>query len=356
MSQCLEYAFDIDAEVEPIPETDHHYTMNAIDNDFGDNFDDLIQEDRATISLCKGLRRKTVIIEDLQPLDTTKSEYSYRPFDNINQFWAGPSYWKFRKSRKLTMIRETITSSEAVSIVPVATAKRRKANRKKNQPVKFTLLFDQSDNDFILVTSKKALKFKNSKIYIRWDTKKLKLPTDLQVDRNMFNHYTYCPSIPVSGLKPTKTTVISEMDLDDDYDFDQVDDNDMGGAGGFDANDVRILSLRLLPFPKKSHLICICFDFFYFQDLHLNHTNGAPVDMDHSGMDVAQMDSQSQTNHGVHEISQHFEGAPELVRTGSFCLDVHSNGISINFFYNIFFLFDEFRFKRSIFNLPVAPK
>lgn len=230
MSQCLEYAFDIDAEVEPIPSGADHYTMDVMDFDDGNDFDDLTQEDRVAISACKGLRRKTTIIEDLRPSDTTKLEYSYRPLDNINQFWAGPSYWKFRKSRKLTMNRESIASSEGSTVAPVTHANRRRANRHKFEPIKFTSMIesvcekggDSDDEVFFSIDSKSGKKFKKTNVYKRWDSKKLKLPTDLHIDRELFNYYAYCPNFPI-GKKPIETPV-TEIDADDGYDFDNGDD------------------------------------------------------------------------------------------------------------------------------------
>lgn len=230
MSQCLEYAFDIDAEVEPIPSGADHYTMDVMDFDGGNDFDDLTQEDRVAISACKGLRRKTTIIEDLRPSDTTKLEYSYRPLHNIDQFWAGPSYWKFRKSRKLTMNRESIATSEGSTVAPTAHANRRRANRLKFEPVKFTSMIesvrekggDSDDDIFVAIDSKVGQKFKKTNVYKRWDSKKLKLPTDLHIDRDLFGYHAYCPSFSI-GKKPIETPV-TEIDADDGYDFDNGDD------------------------------------------------------------------------------------------------------------------------------------
>lgn len=226
MSQCLEYAFDMDAEVEPMPVSDN-YAMDVMDFDSGNDFDDLTSEDRAAISACKGLRRKATLIEDLRPSDTTKLEYSYRPLDNINQYWAGPSYWKFRKSRKMTLESGSTTSSEGSSIAPTAQAKR-KTNRNRIEPVKFTkLIGNQADSDdeiFITVDSKIAQKFKKTNNSKRWDSKKLKLPTDLHIDRNLFNYFTYCPNTSVGIKKPSETPA-NEMDTDDGYDFDSTDDH-----------------------------------------------------------------------------------------------------------------------------------
>lgn len=226
----------MDAEVEPIPATDHYADpMDVMDFDGGNDFDDLTQDDKAAITACKGLRRKATMIEDLRPSDTTKLEYSYRPLDNINQFWAGPSYWKFRKSRKPSMVRDSL-ASDGSTVAPTAHANKRKVNR-KIEPIKFTKLTEiVSDNDadsdddiFISVDSKLAQKFKKTNVFKRWDSKKLKLPTDLHIDRHLFNFYTYQPSYSIVkepiGTPAIEIDADADVDADDDrYDFDAADD------------------------------------------------------------------------------------------------------------------------------------
>lgn len=234
----------MDAEVESMPITDN-YTMDVMDFDSGNDFDDLTQEDRAAISACKGLRRKATIIDDLRPSDTTKLEYSYRPLDNINQYWAGPSYWKFRKSRKTTIEQGSMTSSEGSSVAPTAQAKR-KHNRNRIEPIKFTKMIenvcgndvDSDDEIFLSADSKHAQKFKKTNVSKRWDSKRLKLPTDLHIDQNLFNYYTYCPSLPVGISKPSETPA-NEMDTDDGYDFDSTDDR---------AFCTNVVSVHWIPF------------------------------------------------------------------------------------------------------------
>lgn len=225
-----EYAFDMAAGLEPIPDTDTYQIDYDMDCDGGNDFEEMSQDDRNAIQACKGLRRKATIIEDLRPDDANKLEYSYRPLDNINQFWAGPSYWKFRKSRKLTMSTNSITSSidggQCAGQNTVHAMKRR--NRVKVEPTKFTKLVenvcdseqDSDDGSFISIDSKAAQKFKKTNMHKRWDSKKLKLPTDLHVDRNLFNYYTYCPSISVINENPNATPVNET----DNYDYDHNDD------------------------------------------------------------------------------------------------------------------------------------
>lgn len=235
MSQYMEeYAFDMAAGIEPVPDTDHYKVDFHMDDDDaggnGDEFVELTQEDHEAINACKGLRRKQTLIEDLRPADATKLEYSYRPLDNINQFWAGPSYWKFRKSRKLTMHRSSLasTASGQSTIKMVAQGAKRRNNRPKAEPTKFTTLIESSlaidqdsDDDFISIDSRAAQKFKKSTLYRRWDSKRLKLPTDLHVDRNLFNYYTFCPSISSVKERPNETPV---NEVEDDYEFDHAVD------------------------------------------------------------------------------------------------------------------------------------
>lgn len=225
MSQCMqEYAFDMAAGIEPISESDNYaidYDMD--DGSGGNDFDDLSQDDRAAIGACKGLRRKTTMIEDLRPSEAIKLEYSYRPLDTINQFWAGPSYWKFRKSKKLTMNQTSVISSSNATSAPQA-QKRKAIGRNKVEPIKFTAFRksvtepdqDCDDELFISIDSKAAEKFKKCTYPKRWESKKLKLPTDLNVNRNLFDSWTFCPSMSAVIKSNPNATPGNETDYDND--------------------------------------------------------------------------------------------------------------------------------------------
>lgn len=188
-------------------------------------------DDRAAITACKGLRRKATNIEDLRPDDTTKLEYSYRLLDTINQFWAGPSYWKIRKSRKLTVYGETAASSMDGAATTNTHTVKRKNSRNKMELIKFTSVAssilgnnddDSDDAAFISIDSKQAQKFKKTNVYKRWDSKKLKLPTDLHIDRNLFNYYTYCPSTSVTKNVTESVTPANDVE-GDTYDYENTE-------------------------------------------------------------------------------------------------------------------------------------
>lgn len=202
-----------------------------------------IADDREAINACKGLRRETTILQDMRPVDGSRLEYSYRPLDNINQFWAGPSYWKFRtKSRKLTtgnrISFDASVSSQNSSSSSLASKRRKVPSRKGNEAVKFintTYTSSESENDenrcpdgdlddgtFLSIDSKVAQKFRKNNVYKRWDSKRLKLPTDLHVDRGLFNFFTYCPSF-VEHPEVIENVTPANDDDDDAYESDHND-------------------------------------------------------------------------------------------------------------------------------------
>lgn len=224
---ALDVQFDIDAEVEPIPVGDAYIidyvpqeSMGAADND-----DELNEEDQLALQNCRGLKRKTVLIEDMRPVDSSSVnlEYSYRALDNISQFWAGPSHWKFKRSknpRSLSM-RQTLGSSG------VDGKTKQKVSRKKKRFEVDTL------DDMISVAEElfpkynpnrpvKSITHLKSLICKKWDSKKLKLPTDFHLERNRFDVNKFA-----RGMKLQEFDAAPEPDVPvDEYDYSNpVDQN-----------------------------------------------------------------------------------------------------------------------------------
>lgn len=222
----LDYAFDINAEVEVEPAGENYMMDYDLDDGVAGEADELTAEDRDALKQCKGLRRTTTMIEDLRPDDASKLEYSYRTYDNITQFWAGPSYWKFRKSRKLTMGSNTTAGTEVIRNVGATV--RRKPNRMKvvptfeeaeNEPNEMAdeaicLGLNKDENAFISEKSKGGQKFKKTNLYKRWDSKKLKLPTDMRLDPHLFETYLYMPSACTNLPNMTSATPQTQNDYD----------------------------------------------------------------------------------------------------------------------------------------------
>ncbi|XP_067625439.1 condensin complex subunit 2 isoform X2 [Eurosta solidaginis] len=202
-------AFDINAECEPLPSLNDQPALLAVDYN---DFEELTTEERTAITNCRGLRKAPVVIEDLRPVDaSSKLEYSYRPLDKISQFWAGPSHWKFKRSRPRFSTQATLQGVNNQR----ATARRPNALSKKRSK---QLQFEQEFDDiFINLDKYKARKANFQK---KWDQRKLKLPTDLQLDPEMFNKFKCAPSAVV------------QFDIDDD----DIDSALLAGGDGLHGN------------------------------------------------------------------------------------------------------------------------
>lgn len=174
----------------------------------------------------------------MRPFDGSKLEYSYRPLDNINQFWAGPSYWKIRSNTRKLMsdrsifIDNTSQNLSGSTIITKKAIKRKSNNRNKISVIKFSsengatdesrLSGDSDDSDlFISIDSEAAQKFKKNNVYKRWDSKRLKLPTDLRVDHSLFDFYLFCPS---ANIRKDAVENVTPANIDDDmFDSDHND-------------------------------------------------------------------------------------------------------------------------------------
>uniref|UniRef100_A0AAG5DJY4 Condensin complex subunit 2 n=1 Tax=Anopheles atroparvus TaxID=41427 RepID=A0AAG5DJY4_ANOAO len=198
---ALDVHFDINAEVEPVP-TGDAFILDYDAKDIDGN-DDFAEDDELALEQCKGLMRKTVLIEDMRPLDTTcaELEYSYRPLDNISQFWAGPAHWKFKRSMRprVTSFHSAAGSSETASLAEKP--KQRVGRRKKTYEMD-TLDDVLSLNDSLFVEYNpnrpvRGITTLKSSICKKWDAKKLKLPTDYDLERDRFDVWQYARGLTI---------------------------------------------------------------------------------------------------------------------------------------------------------------
>ncbi|XP_065086359.1 condensin complex subunit 2 [Ochlerotatus camptorhynchus] len=221
---ALDVQFDIDAEVEPIPVGDA-YIIDYVPQDAmggADNDDELNEEDQIALQNCRGLKRKTVLIEDMRPIDSSSVnlEYSYRALDNISQFWAGPSHWKFKRTknpRSLSMQKTMDTDGKT----------KQKATRKKKRFEADTLddMISVAEELFPAYNSNRPVKsitHQKSLICKKWDSKKLKLPSDFHLERNRFDVNKFA-----RGMKLQEFDAAPEPDVPvDEYDYSNpVDQN-----------------------------------------------------------------------------------------------------------------------------------
>uniref|UniRef100_A0A1S4H6T5 Condensin complex subunit 2 n=1 Tax=Anopheles gambiae TaxID=7165 RepID=A0A1S4H6T5_ANOGA len=285
---ALDVHFDINAEVEPVPSGDA-FILDYDAKDIDGN-DDFAEDDELALEQCKGLMRKTVVIEDMRPLDTTSShlEYSYRPLDNISQFWAGPAHWKFKRSMRP---RSTMAPppSDTASQTSSTTAKGRAVGRRKKtfEPdtlddvlsVTETLFQEYNPNRPIRgITHLKSLVCK------KWESKKLKLPTDYKIDPKRFDLYKYARGLSMPDYGAPNHAPSEEYNCDggDDQISCSNDTNDGGD-----------------------------------NDMMMNHDDGGFSQMDHdNGGPVEEQHEKDKTMNatvGLEAISTEFLGAPDKV-------------------------------------------
>jgi condensin complex subunit 2 len=205
----VDLQFDINAEVEPIS-NEKSFIM-----DFGDmneqDFDDVAEDQRDALNRCRGLKRQPILIEDMQPeTSAALSDYSYRPLDTIDQFWAGPSHWKFRYSRR-THLSGSIGSRSSLPVASTscvsevqAVQQRPKATRKKKIIKRADVSLEEALNadDFDTLYVQKG-KSKSTQITVqimakRWDSKKLKLPMDHRIPSDIFDTFSHSTAISIN--------------------------------------------------------------------------------------------------------------------------------------------------------------
>lgn len=188
----------------------HHINISFFSID-AEEINGMSINDQHAIMACRGLQRQPVIMEDLRPVDSSSMhlEYSYRPLEDIEQFWAGPSHWKFRRSQ---VKRKTLANGTEIV--------KKKTLRKVPEPIDILKPYNKSL--FISIESREAQKIRQVD-YKKWDAKKLRLPTDCHLDRNMFDFYRFVPDIPVkiTVTAPALTELVPEI-----YDYDNADDRE----------------------------------------------------------------------------------------------------------------------------------
>ncbi|XP_052891538.1 condensin complex subunit 2 [Anopheles moucheti] len=282
---ALDVHFDINAEVEPIPSGDA-FILDYDAKDIDGN-DDFAEDDQLALEQCKGLRHKTVVIEDMKPLESFNAQldYSYRPLDIISQFWAGPSHWKFKRTLRP---RTTIAPSETASTAST-NSKERVGQRKKRfeldtlddvLSVNETLFQDYNPN-----RPNKGFTHLKSAICKKWESKKLKLPTDYHLDPNRFDVYKYARGIVILDLCEVD---VSNHAPSEEYNCDARDDqiscsNDTNDGGD---NDM------------------------------MHHDDGEfhPIEHDNRPLEHGEKDKTLNASTIIDVISSEFHGAPDRVQ------------------------------------------
>ncbi|CRK99727.1 CLUMA_CG012995, isoform A [Clunio marinus] len=228
-STHMELAFDINAAVEPVS-LERSVVMDYGDMDQGD-FEDLNEMDMVAVDRCKGLKRQPIVIEDMQPETATSLEYSYRPLDMFDQFWAGPSHWKVRQSRRTQMsmgIRASCFKGRNTEQC-VTDAQQKKVTRKrkivKTMEVTFEDIrnFNDVTNELIEIKSKmKKSQLTTAALIKKFDPKKFKLPLDYKIPFDIFDKLNHATSLQINSNRDV--TFTGNDDGSPHYDYNNEND------------------------------------------------------------------------------------------------------------------------------------
>lgn len=226
----VDLQFDINAEVEPVP-YERTIVMDYGDMDAAD-FEDLNEVDLVAVGRCKGLKRQPLLVEDMQPTSSLNLEYSYRPMD-IGQFWAGPSHWKFRQSRRTQLsigARSTINniSSEQVGTVgqQKKVVRKKKIEKKKEASYEDVLSIDEDVvGQLVKITENmRGTQLSALTLAKKWDAKKHKLPNDFKIPFDYFDKFEHAGSISIRTNRDTTFTGNDENDIP--YNYNNENDRD----------------------------------------------------------------------------------------------------------------------------------
>nr|XP_016994192.2 condensin complex subunit 2 [Drosophila takahashii] len=235
----ISMAFDINAECEPMPDLDGPPPV-LLELD-ANEVEEFTPEEQGMLINC---RRPTEFIEDLRPVDgNSKLEYSYRPMEQISQFWAGPSHWKFKRTGP------QITFSQ-----PGCSQRPKNRRPLKPNPVAKTIsygnvteaLFQEKDS----TTRRRQVNFQR-----KWDPRKLILPTKYNLDPDIFFKYVSAPGIKISkcaGEPDSDENGNLAIEMDGEIDYDAYADpanvsifEAMDSEGLADVMDVEVDNISL---------------------------------------------------------------------------------------------------------------
>lgn len=211
----LSMAFDIHGECEPMPDLDGQPPL-VLEVDCNE-LDELTTEEQVVINNCRRLRKQAEFIEDLRPVDgSSKLEYSYRPMaEQISQFWAGPSHWKFKRTRQRSTFFQANGQTDSQPVTATQRPKK-SAQLAAKRRVKAVAYGKVTENFFQQLDT--TIKQRKVNFQKKWDARKLMLPTKFNIDPDYFFKYDSAPSIKLTrhcGKPDSDEGEDLGMDMDD---------------------------------------------------------------------------------------------------------------------------------------------
>ncbi|KAI8043299.1 condensin complex subunit 2 [Drosophila gunungcola] len=285
----ISMAFDINAECEPMPDLDGPPPL-VLEVD-SNELEELTTEEQTVINNCRRLRKQTEFINDLRPIDgSSKLEYSYRPMEQISQFWAGPSHWKFKRTRPRSTFSQTNGQADTQ---PVRNPRSKKSTHlNANRRAKAVAYGKVTENAFQPLDT--TIRQRRVNFQKKWDSRKLVLPTKFNLDPDYFFKYESAPSIKLSqraGQPDSDEGGDLGIDMGADIHHDEDNDQDLFNNEHFtDAVPASVSVIAAIAAEQGAE---------------------GMMDVDAGEIGLTQMNATC--NNTVFEIGTEFEGAPSQV-------------------------------------------
>lgn len=142
------------------------------------------------------------------PVDIVQSEYSYHSLDAINQNLSGNSHWSLPKS-----LDRTSEAKNTKSYGPAR--KKRRLNNKKIISFNDNDIEEEMPNVFLpykwKVTQNRKRKCRD--LYRRFDSRKLILPTDHHIPKDLFDYHYFSPSLDITAFRIINKSINSDGSL-----------------------------------------------------------------------------------------------------------------------------------------------
>ena len=143
-------------------------------------------------------------VQDMEPKDFHRFEYSYRPSETIKNFYAGPSYWKFLKKHQ-TNVKSTTRSR----------------GKKLTRMLTVNELRDDSNIDFRIIRSNEMEPQRKQKPQLARNL--CRLPRDYEITKDFFEGFT---NSKLSFDDAILDLTIEPEEDDEEQNFDEIYDEE----------------------------------------------------------------------------------------------------------------------------------
>lgn len=157
-----------------------------------------------------------------------RADYTYYPYKNIRNYWAGPSYWKITgKSNSQSSNQSTENAQAQNSPRPIRNRQRQQAKK-----IEFMIVEGESDDEnndevdakFISIRSRLARKIRKCRLEY-WSAARLKFPPKLFIPNDIFDKYKFQPSYNNDNNNNVNDYLDENQNIEDNDEYGAISQN-----------------------------------------------------------------------------------------------------------------------------------